>query len=147
MVGELSPEEKLNREGLIETVPTLEPSALPECEVLELDCEGAEVGIIKNLNIRPRMIFVEVHPTKLTTDATEVNEQLKQKGYHIVSYRTHNGDEISEHTYRNLLKCSYFREENRIYKSTPSEIQSRFPLPLNKQIVPPVLCAIYDEGN
>jgi hypothetical protein len=147
VVGNLSPQEELNREGLMETVPALEPSALPECDVLELDCEGAEVNILKNLDIRPRMIFVEVHPKKLTMDATEVSRHLKQNGYCIISYRTHNGDKISEDTYKNLIKSSYFTERNIIDKETPTKIKNRFSLPLNKQITPPVLCATYKEEN
>lgn len=34
---------------------------LPNCDVLELDCEGSEISILENLNIRPRLIIVESH--------------------------------------------------------------------------------------
>jgi hypothetical protein len=37
------------------------PDQLPECDVLELDCEGAEVDILRNMVIRPRVIIVETH--------------------------------------------------------------------------------------
>lgn len=37
------------------------PDRLPECDVLELDCEGAEVDILRSMAIRPRVIVVETH--------------------------------------------------------------------------------------
>jgi hypothetical protein len=54
------------------------PSELPECDVLELDCEGAEIMILRNMRLRPRVIAVETHgvngaPSKLVT---EILEQL-----------------------------------------------------------------------
>ncbi|MEX0681383.1 MAG: FkbM family methyltransferase [Balneolales bacterium] len=37
------------------------PGDLPDCDVLELDCEGAERGILESMAIRPRVILVETH--------------------------------------------------------------------------------------
>jgi hypothetical protein len=37
------------------------PAALPHCDVLELDCEGAEAEILSGLAYRPRVILVETH--------------------------------------------------------------------------------------
>jgi hypothetical protein len=37
------------------------PQALPACDVLELDCEGAEVDILRAMTIRPRVILTETH--------------------------------------------------------------------------------------
>lgn len=37
------------------------PGNLPDCDVLELDCEGAEVDILRDMSIRPRVILVETH--------------------------------------------------------------------------------------
>lgn len=39
----------------------VQPEDLPACDVLELDCEGAERLILKAMNIRPRAIIVETH--------------------------------------------------------------------------------------
>jgi len=36
-------------------------SDLPACDVLQLDCEGAEVKILSELQIRPDVILVETH--------------------------------------------------------------------------------------
>ena len=37
------------------------PAELPECDILELDCEGAELLILRDMAIRPRVIAVETH--------------------------------------------------------------------------------------
>jgi hypothetical protein len=63
----------------------LPPSQLPACDVLQLDCEGAEVDILRELTIQPRVILVETHglygaPTDL------VASLLGKRGY-IVSQR------------------------------------------------------------
>ena len=65
--------------------PVLPPSQLPPCNVLQLDCEGAEVEILRELTIQPRVILVETHglygaPTDL------VASLLEKRGY-VVSDR------------------------------------------------------------
>jgi hypothetical protein len=60
------------------------PDQLPECDVLELDCEGAEVEILRSMVIQPRVIIVETHgnqgaPTPL------VESLLKERGYAVRS--------------------------------------------------------------
>lgn len=37
------------------------PDDLPACDVLELDCEGAELQILREMTIRPRVLLVETH--------------------------------------------------------------------------------------
>jgi hypothetical protein len=61
------------------------PADLPECDVLALDCEGAEILISRNLKFRPRAIGVGSRgifgaPSKL------VREPLEQLGYVVVDY-------------------------------------------------------------
>lgn len=60
------------------------PEELPECNVLELDCEGAETTILKEMIVRPRRIFVESHSVN-DAPPSEVREILVAKGYQIVS--------------------------------------------------------------
>ena len=65
--------------------PVLPPSQLPTCNVLEMDCEGAEVEILRETTIQPRVIIVETHglygaPTDL------VASLLEKRGY-VVSDR------------------------------------------------------------
>jgi tRNA A58 N-methylase Trm61 len=64
--------------------PHLEPKEIPDCDVLELDCEGAETDILENIQIRPRVIIVESHgvfdaPTEV------VKKLLEDLSYTIVS--------------------------------------------------------------
>lgn len=70
----------------------LEPDELPECDVLELDCEGAELEILENLEIRPRIIIVETHGF-LDSSASDTVDALEQLGYEIVDKKTEIEDE------------------------------------------------------
>ena len=59
------------------------PAALPDCDVLELDCEGAEVVILQEMTVRPRAVIVETHGLYgAPTDA--VADLLDQIGYEPV---------------------------------------------------------------
>lgn len=66
--------------------PQLSASQLPPCDVLQMDCEGAEVGLLREMIIQPRVILVETHgvfgaPTKL------VASLLEQRGYAVADRR------------------------------------------------------------
>jgi hypothetical protein len=61
---------------------TVHPSQLPSCDFLELDCEGAEICILRDMTIRPRAIAVETHgffgaPTGV------VHKLLESRGYRV----------------------------------------------------------------
>jgi hypothetical protein len=61
------------------------PSELPECDVLEMDCEGAEVDILQGLMMRPRVILVETHGLyKASTKL--VASLLEGLGYGVTDY-------------------------------------------------------------
>ncbi len=62
--------------------PSLDPADLPDCDVLELDCEGAEVGILRRLAIRPRVVLVETHGLYGASSAV-VRALLEDLGYHV----------------------------------------------------------------
>jgi hypothetical protein len=68
--------------GSSESAPTLRPSELPECDVLELDCEGSEIGILSEMSIRPRVVSVETHGF-LGASSTSVRELLQSRGYDV----------------------------------------------------------------
>jgi len=70
--------------GVPEQVSTLvvSPAELPECDVLELDCEGAEILILSNMTIRPRVIAVESHGV-YGAPTTKVKALLEQSGYAV----------------------------------------------------------------
>lgn len=55
---------------------------LPPCDILELDCEGAEIKILTEISIRPKTILVETHGCHgATTQA--VKELLAGLGYKV----------------------------------------------------------------
>lgn len=57
-------------------------AALPTCDVLELDCEGAEVEILQQLPFHPRIILVETHG--LYGASTALCERLLEaRGYRV----------------------------------------------------------------
>lgn len=90
------------------------PEELPPCDVLELDCEGAEMGILSNMNARPRDIFVEVHP-HLEPETKYVPKKLDEMSYNIRQRMGHNGTKFTSEETEYMLK--YDRENNT--KETP----------------------------
>jgi len=60
-------------------------SQIPKCNVLQLDCEGAEVEILRELTIQPRAILVETHGI-YGAPANLVASLLMERGY-VVSDR------------------------------------------------------------
>lgn len=59
------------------------PDELPRCDVLDIDCEGAELEILRSLSFRPRLLTVEAHP-HLGCPPDEVKAQLTDLGYAVV---------------------------------------------------------------
>jgi hypothetical protein len=70
--------------GEIGNPPTLPAKELPDCDVLIMDCEGAELPILQNIDVRPRLIIVEAHPT-LNSPKEEVKKLLDRLEYDIIS--------------------------------------------------------------
>lgn len=69
-----------NKTGISSKIP---PSNLPTCDVLELDCEGAESIILERLDSRPRTMIIEIHPNQGAPE-DEIREKLFKLGYEIV---------------------------------------------------------------
>ncbi|MDR5657394.1 FkbM family methyltransferase [Halodesulfurarchaeum sp. HSR-GB] len=65
------------------TATGMEPSQLPECDVLELDCEGAEIEILRGLSSWPELIIVEVHDVYGASES-EVRAILSENSYEII---------------------------------------------------------------
>jgi hypothetical protein len=64
----------------------IEPSELSECDVLELDCEGAELYILENLEISPKKIVVELHhgySYSPYSSPDPISSTLEKKGYTV----------------------------------------------------------------
>lgn len=61
----------------------VDPSALSNPDVLVLDCEGAEIEILRKLSNYPDTIIVEAHGF-LDSSEQDVREILTKKGYEII---------------------------------------------------------------
>lgn len=70
---------------------TLPPDRLPDCDVLVLDCEGAEMKILEQLDELPRAIVVEVHPMYGVSEP-EILGLLVGRGYEIDYRAVENAD-------------------------------------------------------
>lgn len=117
------------------------PSELPSCDILELDCEGAEKNIVENLQIRPKFIFVEVHPHKKRYSPL-VLDSLKNMGYHFIRYVGHEGVELNEDTFHHMLNYdtgTVFEIRDRIEREFKRNNYIRIPK------FPPVVCARYSK--
>lgn len=73
--------------GEIGEPPTLAAKDFPDCDVLVMDCEGAELPILQNIAIRPRLIIVETHPS-LNSSKENAIKLLTDMGYEIISTNT-----------------------------------------------------------
>ena len=61
-------------------VPSLPPGALPAADVYEVDCEGAEVALLRHLPVRPRVLLIETHDNHEAVVAL-----LRARGYALDS--------------------------------------------------------------
>jgi len=78
-------------EGRATDAAVVDPEELPEVDVLEMDCEGAELNILRNLGIRPRAIVVETHPGN-DAGTSLVATALEELGYEVVEKRSDPGE-------------------------------------------------------
>ena len=91
-------------EGVGDQVSELSPSDLPRCDVLEMDCEGSELGIIQNLQIRPRVLIVELHPQNYESPNELPVSLIRKMGYLISNYSTQSGVALSEREFISRLE-------------------------------------------
>jgi len=70
--------------GPLEHPAKISPDELPTCDVLEVDCEGAEVDILENLEIEPSTVIVETH-ANYGAPETAVRTELDRLSYDIVN--------------------------------------------------------------
>jgi hypothetical protein len=61
--------------------------AVPPCELLELDAEGAECVTLSAIDVPPRTIVVETHP-HAGCPVEEVEAALPSRGYDVVAEGT-----------------------------------------------------------
>ncbi|MDB2248604.1 FkbM family methyltransferase [Halorubrum ezzemoulense] len=73
----------LNLRGDSKNAKIVDPSNLPQCDILELDCEGSEIEILEGLTIHPDVILVETHG-RYNAPTDEVVSILSRKSYSVV---------------------------------------------------------------
>ncbi len=61
---------------------TVAPEELPDCDVLELDCEGAELQVVRKMAIRPRVMLIETHGVHGASTA-DVRLAMEGLGYSV----------------------------------------------------------------
>jgi hypothetical protein len=94
-------------------VPLIHPEDLPECDILEFDCNGMELTILKNLEIRPRAMIIEVEaPFYKQLYGGEKNprgvfDELNRLGYTIIQQFGHEGKTMSFEQLLDLIDREY----------------------------------------
>lgn len=106
VVGELTPLEAAGKGLDPATIPVVPPGDLPACDVLELDCEGAERVVLDGLDppTLPPTVAVEIHPIKLDGATEPVLARLRELGYDVVRRLTHDGATLDRETFDALLE-------------------------------------------
>jgi hypothetical protein len=107
------------------------PENIPECDVLELDCEGSELGILKNMKITPKSVIVELHPWEYPDVMMEPINILENKGYEVCYRSGHDGIQINEIELETLMKKSCERSgEHNIERTGEKYLESgaRWPV-------------------
>lgn len=107
------------------------PSELQECDVLELDCEGSEIDILKQLEIQPRAIILELHPWEYSESIREPIKILQEEGYEILYRYGHDGIELNDDDFETLLyRSSDKKGEKNPDKKGPRYVDSgaRWPV-------------------
>lgn len=71
--------------------PVLDPHELPPCDVLELDCEGAEATILEHMTENPQTVVVETHG-EFDSPKSAIIDILRSRAYRIINERPVNED-------------------------------------------------------
>lgn len=75
--------EAIDVAGEVGDATVVSPTDLPACDVLVLDCEGAEVEILDALEETPRVVIVETHDF-LGTSESDVRDSLNGHDLEVV---------------------------------------------------------------
>jgi len=72
----------LSVNGQAGAADTVLPADLPQCDVLQLDCEGAERPILSSLHNYPEIVIVETHP-RYGAPTDEIRDILSNHKYTV----------------------------------------------------------------
>jgi hypothetical protein len=90
-------------QGMADDAEVIDPADLPACDVLEMDCEGSELGILEGMQIRPRVLIVELHPTMYDARNATPVDLIEEMGYEMTYWSTQRGEQMSEAEFRDRL--------------------------------------------
>jgi len=90
-------------QGIADDAEFIDPADLPACDVLEMDCEGSELGILEGMQIRPRVLIVELHPTMYDAPNAAPIELIEEMGYEMTYWSTQAGEQMSEQEFLDRL--------------------------------------------
>jgi hypothetical protein len=90
-------------QGMSDDAEVVDPADLPVCDVLEMDCEGSEFGILEGMQIRPRVLIVELHPTMYDAPNAAPVKFIEEMGYEMTYWSTQAGEQMSEAEFRDRL--------------------------------------------
>lgn len=76
--------------------PVISPTDLPECDVFEMDCQGAEYDILEEMEIQPRAMIIELHPKIYEKPLGELRDLMEEQGYEITHSFDHDGVAVPE---------------------------------------------------
>jgi len=99
--------------GETRNASSVSPNGLPECDVLELDCEGSEIKIMKEMKISPRVIISEMHPWNTKYNVEKYTKIFDNIGYELRNAYGHDGVSVSRGELETLLYRS--KEEGKRY--------------------------------
>jgi hypothetical protein len=74
--------------GSVGDAEHIPPEELPDCDILEMNCDGTEIDILSGIEIRPDKIIVEAHG-KLGTPPEDVRVTLTELGYETIRSDVH----------------------------------------------------------
>jgi hypothetical protein len=80
------------------------PGELPDCDVLEMDCEGSELQILENLDIRPETLIVELHPKQYSDNIYKPLDKVREMGYELTHLVGQDGIKVDERGFKELLE-------------------------------------------
>ena len=88
---------------------------IPNCDYLELDCEGCEKDFLENMIIRPHIIIVEIHNNLLNQDNQWLFSFINDNDYKVLYYSGHDGEIISKETFNELSKKSLEQDRTTVH--------------------------------
>lgn len=100
--------------------PVVHPENLPDCDVLEMDANGAELEILETMTIRPRVLIFELEAPfykgyfkHRNRHPLEVLKLLNQLGYSVIKQTGHEGINLTQPELLELVERQY-ESENKV---------------------------------